>query len=828
LLLQPGASAPGLGAAFEWLALLASACVVAGVALDALGLRLAPLSIALAALLLLAPLAILSLRGRQRSGIDWPAELAVFLVGAAVAWQLLAPGGGALLPVGNSVDAVHHASLARYILEHGALVRDPAAATVQLGEMADYPPGFALLAALLAGIWGVGAHAVVYPLASAAVVLTSCGIALLAGEGAPSAARPFATAAGLLLLLVPGYSLGIVAAENYYAQALAQCLIVACAYVAARDRQASLLLAASKLGLLLLALVMVYTTWLPIALVATGAGLLARDERPAARLLTGAALLGGATAVAVLFGGARINTGAAVMLHEGSTIRDPLAETGGILPLLAVLGLPFGAAKRERWSGLGLIAGTLLLLAGFGVLWLRGVVASYIYLKVVYLLAVVLPLPIGWAVAGAWTALQARRPVLYRAAPALAVVAALGGAVVTFASGPLLVSTAAAAAHPLTPPLAEAVRWLRQHGATEVMYALRPGLPAYWVHIGLLGNARDGTAERLLRDAPASFDEWYYDPHAPRYLLLESAAAPPAPAGTNVGFSGDGVWVLEKTAAYPAAIARARALLVSFRAAAADGKLELRLHVAGAAAQDTLSVQLAALAGDDTLATHTLALPAAGDHYLWFDTRTLAASTSGAAISEAATAGAYDVVLRLLHAGEIIAQRQLAGCDEGSCAVFAPGGEWSYALPEPAAETAPPLQLGLGEAIDLDGAVIERSTLKAGDELRLGLRWKVVQAPNRRYVTFVQLIAADGGAAASIEGEPGSGLAPTWRWRAGDTIDDRWRLPIAADFVPGRYQLVVGMYDPASGERLPAWRRAPFVERFWSGGLPLGEVVVER
>ena len=413
--IRPHALASIAGTFFEWTALLASACVVAGVALDSIGLRFSPVSITIAALLVLAPFALPHLRDRRRRGIDWPTDLVVLLIGSAVAWQLLAPVGAALLPVGNSVDAVHHASLARYILQHGGLVREPALAVPQLGEMVDYPPGFALLAALLAGTLGTQAYAVVHALASMAVALTACGIALLAAEGASGTARTAAAAAGLLLLFVPGYSLGIVAAENYYAQALAQCLIVACAYVAARARQARLPIAAGKLGLLLLALVFVYTTWLPVALIAVGAGLLARGERPAARLLTGVVVLGGAAALALLFAGPRASTGSSVVLHEGSTIRDPLGATGWILPLLAAAGLPLGAIRRERWSGLGLIGGTLLLLAVFGVLWLRGAVAGYIYFKVFYLLAIVLPLPIGWLAAGAVQWQIARRPRLVRA-----------------------------------------------------------------------------------------------------------------------------------------------------------------------------------------------------------------------------------------------------------------------------------------------------------------------------------------------------------------------------------------------------------------------------
>jgi hypothetical protein len=92
----------------------------------------------------------------------------------------------------------------------------------------------------------------------------------------------------------------------------------------------------------------------------------------------------------------------------------------------------------------------------------------------------------------------------------------------------------------------------------------------------------------------------------------------------------------------------------------------------------------------------------------------------------------------------------------------------------------------------------------------------------------VHLVAADGAPALSVEGEPNGGMAPTWRWQAGDQIDDVWRLTLPSRLEPATYQVVVGMYDPASGRHLEAWRRQPYLERFWTNALPLGTVEVRR
>ena len=46
--------------------------------------------------------------------------------------------------------------------------------------------------------------------------------------------------------------------------------------------------------------------------------------------------------------------------------------------------------------------------------------------------------------------------------------------------------------------------------------------------------------------------------------------------------------------------------------------------------------------------------------------------------------------------------------------------------------------------------------------------------------------------------------APTTFWQTGDRIYDEKTIALPAGLPPGDYTLVVGLYDPATGERLPA------------------------
>jgi hypothetical protein len=57
---------------------------------------------------------------------------------------------------------------------------------------------------------------------------------------------------------------------------------------------------------------------------------------------------------------------------------------------------------------------------------------------------------------------------------------------------------------------------------------------------------------------------------------------------------------------------------------------------------------------------------------------------------------------------------------------------------------------------------------------------------------------------AQADGDPLLGLGPLWLWAPGDAITDRrclaWPMTLA-----GPLQVGIGVYDRASGERLPAY-----------------------
>ena len=50
---------------------------------------------------------------------------------------------------------------------------------------------------------------------------------------------------------------------------------------------------------------------------------------------------------------------------------------------------------------------------------------------------------------------------------------------------------------------------------------------------------------------------------------------------------------------------------------------------------------------------------------------------------------------------------------------------------------------------------------------------------------------------------PGDGAFPTTSWVEGEVLTDTYRITLPVGLAPGQYTLIVGMYDPKTGARLP-------------------------
>lgn len=129
--------------------------------------------------------------------------------------------------------------------------------------------------------------------------------------------------------------------------------------------------------------------------------------------------------------------------------------------------------------------------------------------------------------------------------------------------------------------------------------------------------------------------------------------------------------------------------------------------------------------------------------------------------------------------------------------------------------------LRLGDGISLSpysidvigGGRVQADALavRPGDLVAVRLVWRVLgsqgqEQPIRTDLTRFAHIerTAAGAVLAQNDRPPVDGLRPTSSWRVGEPIVDRFVIPIPPDAQPGEpFDLVVGLYDPQTGIRLP-------------------------
>jgi hypothetical protein len=165
--------------------------------------------------------------------------------------------------------------------------------------------------------------------------------------------------------------------------------------------------------------------------------------------------------------------------------------------------------------------------------------------------------------------------------------------------------------------------------------------------------------------------------------------------------------------------------------------------------------------------------------------------------------GAYDLSLVVTDRNGSEIGRMVLG------ALSVEGREHAFTLTQPPTVTQ---QARLGEAIwflgyDLQGAAAGER-LMLGRDLGVVLTWRAEATPERNYAVFVQLLDAAGQVRAQHDGQPGDGILITTTWAPGEYVRDVHPLALPPDLPAGDYHLIIGMYVPESGERLPVFDQA--------------------
>lgn len=174
-------------------------------------------------------------------------------------------------------------------------------------------------------------------------------------------------------------------------------------------------------------------------------------------------------------------------------------------------------------------------------------------------------------------------------------------------------------------------------------------------------------------------------------------------------------------------------------------------------------------------------------------------------------------------AGEIVRDRQAWRLDPAT-----PPGAYRLQLrlvDRQAATLSPAVEIGAltvagrAHSFELPAHMAHRSDARFGDfarllgfdlaaptasALTLTLYWRAEATPTVSYSVSAQLLDAGDVLVAQRDQQPGAGAFPTLGWVVDEVLTDSYRIDLPADLTPGRYALIVKLYDPATGSVVPA------------------------
>jgi len=107
-----------------------------------------------------------------------------------------------------------------------------------------------------------------------------------------------------------------------------------------------------------------------------------------------------------------------------------------------------------------------------------------------------------------------------------------------------------------------------------------------------------------------------------------------------------------------------------------------------------------------------------------------------------------------------------------------------------------------GGALQLVTATAE---VAAGERLQVELLWTADQSLERQLKVFVHLIDRDGRIVAQSDAFPAAGRWPNSWWQPGLYLREQHTLALGAPYAGDNYEILIGVYDAVTGERLPAF-----------------------
>jgi hypothetical protein len=116
--------------------------------------------------------------------------------------------------------------------------------------------------------------------------------------------------------------------------------------------------------------------------------------------------------------------------------------------------------------------------------------------------------------------------------------------------------------------------------------------------------------------------------------------------------------------------------------------------------------------------------------------------------------------------------------------------------------------------------------VRRGQQIEITLIWKALGETLLEYSGFVHVLGAGESMVGQHDGVPAGGQRATSGWLPGEYVTDRRLVEVRPDAPAGDYSMAIGLYDPATGKRLPVVSTAGKVDQdrlFLPSALSVGE-----
>jgi len=109
-----------------------------------------------------------------------------------------------------------------------------------------------------------------------------------------------------------------------------------------------------------------------------------------------------------------------------------------------------------------------------------------------------------------------------------------------------------------------------------------------------------------------------------------------------------------------------------------------------------------------------------------------------------------------------------------------------------------PINVNLGNQLDLIGYSLDRRSAAPNESIHLTLYWRARANMSIDYTVFTHVLQPP----ETIWAQHDKALPPTSGWSIGQVVSDTYTLTIKPETPPGVYEIEVGVYEPQHFERL--------------------------